>query len=697
MKLNETKPYLESYGQLQEQSFAIEDQGMIFDILRNKMYSNPILAICREISCNARDAHREVGIAKTPIHIHLPNNLEPYFKIQDFGPGISPDRMSNVFIKYTASTKRSDNVQTGGFGLGAKTPFSYSDSFSIITIHNGIKYNYNCVIDETRVGKIILATQTPTKERNGTEIMIPVLPKNFLDFATYTERACRHWDVKPVINGGTIRWQENKIILEGDKWAIAASDGRDGTARMIIDGIEYPLDLSALRNYADTKLIDAAEGIFIMYFGVGELSLAASRESIFLDERTKGIIRDRLEAIRIALRSKAVEKIESFPDLWSANIYFNEDLREAFNNIAFLGALTWKNIPLTEHHFSVETPVFAFTKGKYSRKYGTDPDKLSRNQGNHVKFEENSVLYFNDLPIKEPTPRHIKKAFELDPTLKTAFIINGSDKITYDDLNKKLHLEQMGIKFLSTITKATARAYTPPAQRVLVFKFDSRAACFRQVSYASLDEDNSTKILCYLVRDSHTGVRTASLDKGDLNYSAIKKLMVKYPNHTFYGVDEDVSSDRIKKDFSDFIPADDFIKEKVIDNKSIDYLQIKFAISHRGSIDEKMLRVSEQMKTLVKDSNSLYFQRWAAHDKIREIAKLESDLLDIYEAANGPIDESQLRIFVNAHPHLDIARFNKLYNKKYPLLKHIQSWNYQDIVGELADYINLVDKENKNV
>src|SRR5271163_3034575 len=131
MKLNETKPYYESSGDLEEHFFSIKDQGMIFDILRSKMYSNPILAICREITSNARDAHREVGKANVPIHIQLPSNLQPEYRIKDYGPGISPDRMLNIFIKYTASTKRDDNIQTGGFGLGAKTPFAYSDQFLV--------------------------------------------------------------------------------------------------------------------------------------------------------------------------------------------------------------------------------------------------------------------------------------------------------------------------------------------------------------------------------------------------------------------------------------------------------------------------------------------------------------------------------------------------------------------------------------
>src|SRR5271157_1549221 len=112
MKLNEAKPFFESSGQMQEHFFSIKDQGMIFEILRSKMYSNPILAICREITSNARDAHREVGKPELPIQIHLPVGLEPEYRVKDFGPGISPDRMVNIFIQYTASTKRDDRKST---------------------------------------------------------------------------------------------------------------------------------------------------------------------------------------------------------------------------------------------------------------------------------------------------------------------------------------------------------------------------------------------------------------------------------------------------------------------------------------------------------------------------------------------------------------------------------------------------------
>ncbi len=247
MKLSDAKPYFESSGEMQEHFFSIQDQGMLFDILRSKMYSNPILAICREITSNARDAHREIGVAEKPIHIHLPFGLEPYYKIKDFGPGISPDRMVNIFIKYTASTKREDNIQTGGFGLGAKTPFSYSDTFEVTTIHNGIRYSYTCLIDDTKVGKLVLLDQRPTDEPNSTELSIPVKPVDFTFFRQYTEQACRHWDVKPVITGGTIEWQTLNKIAEGPGWAITATHDYNRHAKLVIDGIEYPLPLEDLR------------------------------------------------------------------------------------------------------------------------------------------------------------------------------------------------------------------------------------------------------------------------------------------------------------------------------------------------------------------------------------------------------------------------------------------------------------------
>lgn len=697
MKLNEVKPYLETSGDLEEQFFSVQDPGMLFEILRKKMYSNPILAICREISCNARDAHREVGTPDVPIVIHLPNNLERYYKVKDFGPGISPDRMSNVFIKYTASTKRNDNLQTGGFGLGAKTPFSYSDSFSIVTNFNGVQYSYSCNIDETKVGKLLLMSESPTNEPNGTEIQIPVLPKNFQEFATWTEQACRHWRVKPTIKGAELKWQEPEKLVEGNGWAVVDDEGggyHNRDCKIIIDEIEYPLDLETLKKYADASMIDSSRGKFLFYFGIGELSLSANREQLYLDERTQALIKKRLLVTQTEIRQKVNDKIAAFPNLWEANLYFRKDLKKAFHNINFLGTFSWQGIELNESYINAGCPIFSFTKGKYSRKYGTNNDKLSRSSGQHFYFEENGELYINDLPIKEPTPRHVKAAFEKNPSLKTLYVICPTDKITEANLNDKIHLDKMAPKKLSDITKATGRAYTPASARLLVFKFDLKACSWRQVSYASLEEDTATKVLCTLTKETYPVQRQAMLaSKKILSLQSLKTLSVKNPGFSFYGVDTDAPAKRVEEDFSDFEDINEFIKDNVLESDKIDYMQLKYATRNVYACNSnRLLRDETKLTALIKDPNSLYCKRAHLHKKIKAIAETDKGLLDIYEAVNGEITDSDLAVWIRKNPDLNVEQMRIDYESKYPLLGHVQTYNIEDILTDIAHYINLIDR-----
>jgi hypothetical protein len=695
MKLNDIQPNIETSGELEEQFFSIQDQGMIFDILRNKMYSNPILAICREISCNARDAHREVGTPEVPIQIYLPTSLEPFYKIKDFGPGISPDRMSNIFIKYTASTKRSDNIQTGGFGLGAKTPFSYSDTFTIITNYNGVQYNYACFIDETKVGKLALFSSSPTKEPNGTEIIIPVKPPDFRHFAEWTEHATKHWDVKPIIKGGSITYDKINKVIEGNKWAIAQSPNSwQRELKLIIDGIEYPAELSALKTYADSKMIDCARGNIYLYFDVGELSLSASREQVYLDKMTQEKIRFRLDEMALEVKQRIVSKIESFNDYWTANIYYRHELNNAFSNISFLGKLSWHGNPLFESaYLSLGCPVFIFTKGKYSRRYGTDPNKISRSNGNQsLHFDENAILFVNDLPLKEPTGRHLKKVFDDDPNVKTVFVVCPNDTVTQTKLNTDFHFDLMKPRNLSEVTKASGRSYTQSSgTRLIIFKLTSDYQ-FKQSSHAALDEDMNEKVLCKLVKDSYGNNRQPILNnKKVFNTTCFRTLMKKFPHVSFYGVDSLTPEDKLEDDFSDFIDLDDFINTKVLKDSGINFVEIAFARHNTYKVDDRQIKHIDRFASLITNHNSIFMKRLNLHDKIRKLGDVDYGLLDIYETINERIPENELEQFAKDHPDMDIELINSEYDTKYPLIKHLNIYRLSEIIKDLAQYINFAD------
>lgn len=696
MKINNYTPTIETSGNMEAHLFSIGDASIIFDILRSKMYSNPILAVCREISCNARDAHREVGTQDKPIHINLPSALEPFYKIKDFGPGISPDRIENIFVRYGVSTKREDNLQTGAFGMGSKTPFAVTDTFTITTVYNNFKYSYACYIDETKVGKLSLLSKSNTDESNGTEISIPIKASDFNLFRQYTEQACRHWTVKPTIIGPAIEWQVIDPIIEGKGWAINSSNDsyNNRSVKLIIDGIEYPVDLEALRKYADLNLVDSAKGNVIMYFNNGELSLSASREQIFLDKFTQDKIATRLAEITKEIKIKVDTKIDSFNNLWDANVYYQKELKLAFSNLNFLGKLLWKDCSLNYGYGDdVGCPVYTFTRGFYSRKLGNEPNKLTRTFGKYLEFTEGSKLYINDLPIKEPTPRNLKKAFEDDPALNHVQVICPTDKITIDVLNKKFNLDKMEPAKLSNITKASSRLYTAPSSRLLIFKFDSVVGTFRQVSYESMDTDENDKVICFLMKDTYPANSRIPLlgNKKDFSLHNVAAMKSKYPKTSFYGVDIDTDKLRVKEEFSEFKSIDNFIEENVLNNKLMNYIEIKFAKSYRHNVNGYMLSNSGKLESLLNKS-SLYLEKINLHKKIQKLSGSESGLLDIYESVKGKISDAELTKFAKDNPSWDISLINEKCNKKYPLLESINNYSFSSYVAHIAQYINLIDK-----
>src|ERR1035437_2541559 len=147
MKIAAHQNHLTSNSQeMQSEGYSIGDHAIVVEILRNKLYSKKIQTICQEYISNCKDAHREVGNPKNNFEVVIPTRLNPIFRVRDVGPGISSERMSDVFLKYGNSTKRNDTTQIGGFGLGAKIWPAYSDSFTITTIICGVK---RCYISHT--------------------------------------------------------------------------------------------------------------------------------------------------------------------------------------------------------------------------------------------------------------------------------------------------------------------------------------------------------------------------------------------------------------------------------------------------------------------------------------------------------------------------------------------------------------------
>lgn len=126
--------------QTKTRGFSVSDDPMLMSILSTGLYQNPLKSMIQEAVFNAWDAHKAAGQTDKAVEIVFTDDNQ--LIISDSGLGIAPEDMYEIYCVYGASTKRDDNDQTGGFGLGCKAPFAYTDSFRVTSSHKGKRYLY---------------------------------------------------------------------------------------------------------------------------------------------------------------------------------------------------------------------------------------------------------------------------------------------------------------------------------------------------------------------------------------------------------------------------------------------------------------------------------------------------------------------------------------------------------------------------
>lgn len=312
MKLQGHSNTLTTNTKVKSQDFGIGDASVVIEILRNRLYQFPIRTLVQEYLCNARDASRETKATK-PIQVTAPTSINPTFKVRDFGPGIDPDRMKNVFVMYGSSTKRDSNNQTGGFGIGAKSAWSYTDSFTIVTHVDGVKRSYVAHTGVNNNGRLDLIGQEKTTEVNGTEIQIAVKPNDVKYFTEAIFRAIKFWkpSEKPKLLGTTVEFNELKdkqFQLNETMEFILESKG---AILLAIDGVQYEVSRevsSQLKQYSEFQTL--AHGTFVIHLPNGMVEIAASRESIANTPVTRDVIDEQL-AVAVADLKKLLSKLQN--------------------------------------------------------------------------------------------------------------------------------------------------------------------------------------------------------------------------------------------------------------------------------------------------------------------------------------------------------------------------------------------------
>ena len=407
--------------------FGIKESGLshIFNVLRNQLYSDKVLAVIREYSCNAVDAHVEVGKADVPIKVTLPTQMTPEFKVRDFGRGLTETEIAEIYAMYGESTKRGSNEQIGQLGLGCKSAFAYGDNFIINSFVKGTKTTYNAFIDPSDIGQISKMGSEETKEENGVEIVIPVKSDDFSEFYDKAVTLFKYFKVVPDVRGTNRddlkrQLEKSKVIIEKDNWRLV-----EGDSHAIMGNISYPLDSGALNiGWQDERAELLSSGVEID-FAIGDLEISASREALQYTERTKKAIIKTLETIIKALPDALGEKFKECETMWDAKILYNDAFKHGgfggkIKKIVDTKGITWNNL-------KIKSGIFDKQKWKDSDLELKIFSKPRHYDNKRVKGQEAQNIYAKDktLVIIDDAPTHHGRLNRIAPLIED---YEGRDK-----------------------------------------------------------------------------------------------------------------------------------------------------------------------------------------------------------------------------------------------------------------------------
>jgi hypothetical protein len=350
MKLADRVIETHSAGVQSASGFTIAQTSKMFKILSDSLYSDKVMAVIRELSTNAYDSHISAG-NKNPFKVTLPTAANPNFIVRDYGTGLSQADMESLYTTYGASNKNDSNDFVGCLGLGSKSPFAYTKSFTTSSYYDGQKYTYIAAIDDNGVPTLNLFNVSDTDEPNGLEISFAVKQYDFTEFSQKAIRIFHYFKMKPIIEGGVITslkdhaYSNKNIVISGEGWRVCrlANDNNhypstyhhiDSGIVALMGNIAYPVvasqlvgeqkadqpehiakwnrafgkaDIDSWKSFV-TEILN--QNLYLeLDFGIGELEMDVSREGLQYTKAVIKALREKTQGIYLEMKEEFSKKI----------------------------------------------------------------------------------------------------------------------------------------------------------------------------------------------------------------------------------------------------------------------------------------------------------------------------------------------------------------------------------------------------
>lgn len=363
-------------GLMGERQFGIKLSPKMYSMMSDKLYTDRVGSVVREVCSNAWDAQKMRSIATgqpmEPFKVTLPTDLEPHFVVEDSGPGMPDDQAQDLYSTLGLSTKEFTNDQIGAFGLGSKSPFAVTDTFTVENTFDGITHHYLVFKSEDGLPSLLKTGQTEDGRPSGVKVMIPAAGTKYLEYKRALNRQLVVMEPKPIIaNIETFDFPDAQKALQTSEGFLLSNSSsfnistKNVYARMGM--VLYPVDIGQLGlDYSERFHDKIGETTLVLEFDIGALEPLPSREGLTYDDKTKNNIADKYRSFSksyMELLRKQVEEQPTPLDAWrkaselqsstnlpllTANIY---NLGFRIDNAQFVNAF-----PFFKHDYIVDVP-----------------------------------------------------------------------------------------------------------------------------------------------------------------------------------------------------------------------------------------------------------------------------------------------------------------------------------------------------
>jgi len=340
-----------------QSNFGMNVSAEAFKILSSQIYQHKIPAVIREYACNAADAHIEAGKEDVPFIISLPTDLSPVIEFQDFGVGLDDHGVRSVFSTYFGSTKKQSAKATGYLGLGSKSAYSYTDSFRITAVKDGVQRDYLAFFDSNDMPCLNKMSEVEVSHPNGVTISFDVNRYDINRFREDTSFIASFLKVKPTIIGGQI-WNDTIADELKEKGWVTVGDAIPNVGSLyntgfdsigiVMGGVVYSLTnhevSDILRKFECDSLypefIRSLRTRLFVEVEMGSVEFAASRETLSMTESTKRVVKDSVCKTVDEIIASVKEEVDACSHIVEAYDHTKKVL-------GFIpSTLKWKNTPV---------------------------------------------------------------------------------------------------------------------------------------------------------------------------------------------------------------------------------------------------------------------------------------------------------------------------------------------------------------